>query len=555
MNINKEQIDDLNIIVSVQIGNDDYGNKVGEVLRDFRRKANMPGFRPGKVPEGLIRKMYGKSVLVDEINKLVSESLQNYIKEQDLKLLGDPLPKVSGDDLDWEIGNDFSFEFEMGLAPNIEVNLSKDIQLTKYQIEVSQEMIDRDVENYCRRFGQFVDVDSVAEFNEKLTGDIVQLDSEGQPSQNGISAEDTSFSILPIKDDERKKPFENAKAGDEIAFNLSETFTNKWEVASILKKKDQEEVGDISGSLFKFTVKNIQRYVNAELNQELYDKVFGEGAVTNSEDFENKIWSNIGAEFEESSMSKFSNDAFDYLVEKINPPLPEEFLRKWLKSRNNEISDETFEKEFPQFLKNMKWELISNTITKQYELKVEEQEIIDSAKAATRRQLTMYGISNISDEHLTGYAMNNLKDEKTVRATAVKVLENKIAKIVLDAVDVSIQEMSLDDFNKMIYGSNDSEGEDEINEESSEDAEIVENTDVSGIEENIEAAKIEENVEVAEDNKNTEVIEVVESVEVAENNENAEVAEVEKIETTNEVTEVKKTKKKKSKKSIDNKDE
>ena len=459
MNINKEQIDDLNIAVSVQVGNDDYGNKVGEVLRDYRRKANMPGFRPGKVPEGLIRKMYGKAVLIDEINKLVSESLQNYIKEQELKLLGEPLPKINGDDLDWEIGADFTFDFEMGLSPVIEVNLSKADQIVKYQISVEQNIVNSNIENYTRRFGQFVDVDTVVDFKEKLTGDIAQLDDNGQPLQDGLSAEDSTLVLLTITDEERKKPFENARAGDEIVFNLSETFPNEWEIASILKKKDKSEVGDISNFLFKYTVKSIQNFVNAEVNQELFDKVFGEGVVTNLEEFENRIRESVELAYEESSMSKFSDDVRKYFLEKINPPLPEEFLRKWLLTNNKEINEETLEKGFPAFLKTMKWELITNAIVKENNLKVEEQEIINFAKASTQRQLASYGISNISDKDLTGYAMNNLKDEKSIQGVASQVLQNKAVNTVLEAVDVIIQEISLDDFNKMMYEVNNGEVE------------------------------------------------------------------------------------------------
>ena len=451
MNINKEQIDDINIVVSVQIGKDDYEPKVSEILRDYRRKANMPGFRPGKVPEGLIRKMYGKAVMVDEINKLVSESLQNYIKEQDLKTLGDPLPTVSGEDLDWEIGNDFMFNFEMGLAPAINIQLSKNDQLVKYQIMVDQKIIDDEIENYAGRFGHFVDVDAVVDFKEKLTGDIVQLADNGQPLPDGLSANDTSMLVDLIKNEENRKPFENAKTGDEIVFNLSQTYPNEWEVASILKKKDKNEVGDVSHSLFRFTVKNIQKYVHAEVNQELFDQVFGKGIVADRSDFENRIRENFAWDFEETCTQKFGDDVREFLVNKINPALPEEFLLKWLTSINREVEKEAVEKEFPQFLSNMKWELIANAFIQQYGLKVEEQEIIDHAKTATRQQFSAYGLRNVNDEMLTKQAMSFLKDEKNVRSMASQTLERKIAETVIEIMDVQIREISLEDFNKMIY--------------------------------------------------------------------------------------------------------
>jgi trigger factor len=450
MNINKEQIDDLNMVVSVEIGKDDYEPKVNEILRDYRRKANMPGFRPGKVPEGLIRKMYGKAVLIDEINKLVTESLQKYVEEQGLKTLGNPLPVAKEEDLEWEIGNDYTFDFEMGLAPVIDINLSKEDQLVKYRITIDREQIDSEIEKYAGRFGRFTDVDAVTEFNEKITGDIVQLGEDAQPLPDGLSAEDASMLAALIKDEESKKPFENAKAGDEIVFNLSNTFPNEWEIASILKKKDKNEIGDISESQFKFTVKTVQKYVNAEINQELFDKAFGEGVVADLEDFENRIKNSIASDLEESCNSKFSLDMRDYLMQKFDPSLPENFLRKCFKSANDEVVEEDFDREFPQVLENMKWELIADAVIRQYELKVDEQEIIEAAKAAARRQFSMYGLKNIADEYLSQYAMSMLKDEKSVRSMASQALERKIARTVIEFADVSIQEVSVEEFEELI---------------------------------------------------------------------------------------------------------
>jgi len=496
MNINKEQIDDLNIVLSVQIGKDDYGDKVNEVLRDFRRKANMPGFRPGKVPEGLIRKMYGKAVLIDEINKLLPEAINNYIKEQEFKLLGDPLPKANSDDLDWEIGNDFTFDFEMGLAPDIEVNLSKNDHLTKYQIVVEQDLITKNIENYASRFGQFVDVDAIVDFTEKLTVDIVQLSQDGQPMPDSLSVEESAILLSLIKDEERKKSFENIKAGDEIIFNLWETFPNKWEVASILKMKS-DELGDISECLFKFTVTNIQKYVNAEVNQDLFDKILGEGKVKSFEEFETHIRENIESEFMESGMAKFNNDAREYLIEKINPPLPENFLRKWLLKSNTELDEEVLEKEFPMFLKNTKWEVMVNIIAKQHELKVEEWEIVNNAKIYTQRHLARYGAYNFTDEDMTNYAMNYLKEEKNAQEMASQVIGNKVFKIIFDAVEVNVQEISIDDFNKMVYSSE--------NEEAVETGETGEAVETGEAEEAVEVEeKIEETEKIVEETEEAE---------------------------------------------------
>lgn len=451
MNVSKEQIDDLNIVLSVQVSNDDYQEKVVEVLREYRRKANMPGFRPGKIPEGLIRKMYGKGVLIDEINKIIPDALEKYIKEQELKILGELLPIVNTDEMDWEVGNDFTFSFEVGLSPEIGINLSKEDHLPKYKIIVEQEVVDKNIDNYLKRFGQFVDVATVVDFQEKLTGDIVQLGNDGQSLPDGLSAEDTTLYLMNVKEDELKIPFENAREGDEIEFNLSATFPNEWEMASILKKKDKAGLGDVTASLFRFTVKNIQNFVNAELNQELFDKVFGAGTVSNPEEFENRVRKNIESVYEENCMSKFNDDARQYLLENINPPLPEDFLRKWLLSTNKEIVGETFEKEFPVFLKTMKWELIVNAIIKKYELNVEEQEIVNFAKYITGRHLSSYGMNNISDEDMNNYATNYLKEEKNVRDVVAQILQKKATSMIHATVDLQMQEISFNDFNQMMY--------------------------------------------------------------------------------------------------------
>jgi len=455
MNINKVQVDDLNVVVSVQIGADDYGTKVNDILRDYRRKANMPGFRPGKVPEGLIRKMYGKAVLIDEINKIVSESLQDYIKEQELKLLGEPLPNISGDDLDWEIGNEFTFEFEMGLTPVFDVNLSEDDKLTKYRIAVGEEIVNNEVSMYASRFGQMVEADSVADFTETLHGDIVELNADGLPKQDEpLFAEDTALFLKRIQGEELKKPFADAKTGDEIVINLSETFANEWDIVSILKKNNKDELGDISGVQFKFTVDSIEKHVNAELDQKLFEKVFRADAPTTLEEFENRIKKGIEAEYEESCMAKFVVDTRKYLLQKFAPPMPEEFLCKWLKFNNKEIEEEVFEREFPLFLESMRKELIVNTFVKQNDLKIDEAEVVEFAKAIARRQYAMYGLRNVADEDVQSMASNMLKEEKTVRELASQLLERKAVKKASELVDLTVVEMSIDEYNQMISEAN-----------------------------------------------------------------------------------------------------
>lgn len=512
MNISKEQIDDLNATISIQIGKDDYEPKVNDILRDYRRKASMPGFRPGKVPEGLIRKMYGKAVLLDEINKLLSESLPKYMEEQDLKTLGNPLPKPN-DDMEWEIGNDFSFEFEIGFAPEINILLSKDDRINKYQIVVDENLIDKEIETYSSHWGAYMDVDAVEDFKEKLIGDIVQLGEDGQALQDGLSAEDSSLLVGVIKDDECKKLFENAKAGDEIVFNLWNAFPNKWEIASILKK-EKDEVSDISGMLFRYTVKTLQRHVNAEMNQDLFDKIAGKDVVTNLEEFKNWIREDFISEYEEICFPKFNTDMRVYLMNKYDPAIPEDFLYRWLKTVSKDLDEEVFDEEFPQFLYNTKWELIANAIIKKYDLKVDEQEIIDAAKDVARNQYSMYGLNNISDEYITHRAMDMLKEEQNVKSMASQALGVKIARKVHEIVDLNIQEISMEDFDKMMYEQK--YGQEQLEEmEEPEEDDFIEDVEADELVEDnnaVEEAAAPDDIDSSDETPETveEVIEIVE---------------------------------------------
>jgi trigger factor len=468
MNIQKEEIDGLNVIVSVDVSKDDYLPRVNEVLHDYRRKAVVPGFRPGKVPEGLLRKIHGRPVLGAESNKLVSEALLSSINEQQWQLLGEAMPKHNVDDQDWEIGNDYTFLYEMGLAPVMDVQLSKEYRIPKYRIPVDQDMINRNIDTFTARYGQFVDTGAVVDFKERLTGNIIQLDDNRQPLPDGLAADDTTLLLSLIKNEEHKQPFENIKAGDEITFNLAVAFPNKWEILSILKLNNNDELGDLSDSLFRFTVRSVQQYTKAELNQELFDKLYGEGVVTSLEEFENRIREDLSAEFEESCMARFGIDAREYLLQTINPPLPEEFLRRWLKISLKELDEATLEKDLPDYLTNMKWDMIAADISKKKDLQVTNQEIIDLAKANTRQQFAMYGITNVPDETLAAYALEGLKNENNLRELSTLVLGKKIARAIHDAVDLDMRELNIDEFNKLVYTTNNEPKTETVGEEVTE---------------------------------------------------------------------------------------
>ncbi|MDR1864032.1 MAG: trigger factor [Bacteroidales bacterium] len=478
MNINKKQVDDLTMVVSLEIANDDYISKVNDVLRDYRRKSNMSGFRPGKAPDGLIRKMYGKPVLVDELNKLVRDTLSEFIENEKLPILGEPLPAFTDDDNDWEIGNNFTFDFEIGLVPKINIHLSKDDHLTKYQIVVDQELIDRNIKEYTSRFGHFAYAESVTDFTERITGNIVQLDENKEPQEGGVNVEDTTLYLSLIKDEEYKKPFINAKVNDSIDFDLSATFPNEWEIATILKQNVKEDTGDVTGVSFRFTVTQVETFNDAELNQELFDKVFSDNTASSPEEFRERIEKDIAANFEYLTMNKFGRDARQYLLEKINPPLPETFLHKFLRRiKKEEVSESDFEQQFPAALKTTQWNIIADAIVQQNGIEASEQEMLNIAKETIRKQFAYYGIANCDDNVLTSYAMNQFKeDDGYRRKMADRVLEEKIIGVIYQTVDVTVKEISIDEFHKMENVEEDTENQEVENK--TIESQKIENTEI-----------------------------------------------------------------------------
>jgi trigger factor len=332
MNITKENLDDLNAVLKIEISKSDYDEKVETILRDYRKKANLKGFRPGMTPIGLIKKMYGTAVKIEEINKLVGESIQKYITDEKLEILGEPMQKIDDDEeFDFENKDDFSFSFELGLTPVFEIKLSKKNKLNFYEIKVDEKMKNGYLDNYTRRFGDLIDVETV-EVEDVIYGKIESVDN----AVEGLSDEETSFSVDLIKDDEIKQLFIGKLINDTVDFDLRKAFPNEIEIAGILKKK-KEEVEKLTG-IFRFTINKISRFKPAEVNQELFNKVYGEGVVATAEEFMQKLEEEITANLKHESEYKLSLDAKNLVLEKTTFDLPEDFLKRWLLKVNKETT-------------------------------------------------------------------------------------------------------------------------------------------------------------------------------------------------------------------------
>lgn len=447
MNITKTNIDDLNAVIKLQIVKEDYESRVNDVLKDYRKKANINGFRQGKVPMGVIKKMYGTPVLADEVNKLLSDELMKYIRENDLKILGEPLPnETEQKEINWEKDTDFEFAFDIALTPEYTLNLSKRDKMTFFKIAVDEKMIENGVEMHARRFGSNEPAEVVEE-KELLKGNYAQVDAEGKLVEEGITSEDVAISLEYMTDEDAKKKFIGAKKGEVVVFNPAKAFANKTDLASMLSIS-KEEAENLDAD-FQFTITEITKFVNAELNQELFDKVFGEGTVSSEEEFKNRIKEDIEKQLVNDSDYKFLIDAKEKLVKKAKMELPEAFLKRWIIATNKEMNEEQVEKDFANYVDEFKWQLIKNRLTEENELKVEQEEVMEFAKQQALMQFQQYGMMEVPEEYLTNYAQQMMQNQEEQRRIYERMIDNKIVEFLKDAIKIEEQEVSTEEFNKM----------------------------------------------------------------------------------------------------------
>lgn len=447
MDINRENIDELNAVLKIRIGKPDYEEKIKNVLKDYRKKANIKGFRPGMVPIGLIRKMYGKAVQVDEINKIVTENIQKYLADEKLEILGDPIPKTDEQErIDFDAQEEFTFSFELGLAPQFELNLTKKNKVTFYEITVDEKMKNDYLENYTRRYGELRNAD-ISEEKDVLKGKIEAVDNDGKPVSEGISSDETSLGIDLIKDDEIKKQFIGINTNDNICFDLKKAFPNDVEIAGLLKIK-KEEVAGIEGN-FRFTINEISRFHPAEPGKELYDKIYGEGVVSTEEEFKKKIEEEIVASLTREGDFKLMQDIKKLALQKTDFQIPEEFLKRWLLRVNEKTTEELIEKEFESFRTDLKWQLIRSKVAKENEMKITEEELQKEAENITRFQFRQYGLFYATDEQISNYAKETLKHEEDAKRIADKILEEKVLAKMKELVKIENKSVTIDEFNKL----------------------------------------------------------------------------------------------------------
>jgi trigger factor len=447
MNITRENISDLNAVLKVEIKKDDYATNVEKVLRDYRKKANVKGFRPGMVPIGLIRKMYGKAVQLEEINKLVSDNIRKYLADEKIEILGDPLPKNGENEhIDFDTQEDFEFSFELGLTPQFELGLSKKNKVTCYKITIDEKMKNDFINNYTRRFGEFRN-EEISGDTDMLKGNIAAIGEDGELIPEGPAAENAALTISVIKDDEIKKEFVGKQKGDSVDFDLKKALPNDYEIAGILRIQ-KEEAADIKG-MFRYTINDINRFIPAEINKELFDKIYGEGVVTTEEEFNAKIEEEITKNLKNESDYKLGIDIKKLVLEKIDFTLPEDFLKRWLLAVNEKTTQEQIDKEFDSFRQDLKWQLIRNKVAKENDIKITEEELHHEAENITRYQFQQYGLFYASDEQIHNYAHEMLNREEDAKRIAERILEEKAIEKLREVVKLEDKTITAEEFNKL----------------------------------------------------------------------------------------------------------
>lgn len=481
MNITKEQLDALNAIVTINIAPQDYDEKVNSQLKDYRRKATMPGFRPGKVPFGMIKKMYGQQVLVDEVNKLLSENLAKYIREEKLNILGEPLSSEKQKPVDFANQREFEFVFDLGLAPELSIDLDEDsLNLPYYEIQVSEKMIDDQIVDMQKHFGQNRPVEGVEDGTEMIYGKLSEVpqDEGYDPETDELIEQDTVLiSLQVMKDEDIKKDFMGAKTGDSIIFDLKKAYPNDTEIASMLKI-DKELVENLA-PVFEFVVDEVMRFEEARVDKNLFDQVYPDGEVISEGDFRDRVKEDIKKSLAHESKQKLWMDAREELSTTLEVELPVNFLKRWLLLSDNKITKEQIQEQFPDMEKEFKWQLIKSALAKSAKVEVSEDDLNKRAMALMRHQMAQYGLPNLPDEELEKYAANILNNDEQRNQIINQLQEEQLMDYVKENATLEVKEVSLDDFKALFEDQEEIKDQAQTEEEqdSTEQEEVVETED------------------------------------------------------------------------------
>jgi trigger factor len=444
MRITRNNIDDLNAIITVVIKADDYQEKIEKSLKEQAKKAKLPGYRPGMVPIAQIKRMYGKGMLVEEINKQLSDAVNNYIKQNEIEILGQPLPKEDDTNFKWEIGEEFTFHYEIGLAPVVRTEFTANDSLTQYVIKVDEETLNARIKNLRRSYGKMTNPE-VVEDGDVIFGDFVQLQNDGAVLENGVKVTST-LRLDIVNDADIKKTLIGLKREDVIpSFDLVSAVENEEQLRKILKLDDSNAI--IPESKFQLTIKNISRLEESDLDLNFYNKIFGEDAgVSTEEEFRKRITSELEAMMAQDSDRKLAGDLYKYGVSKLDLLLPDDFLKRWLKTTNKEVTDEELEKGYEDFATNLKWTLVENKIIKENKIEIKYEDVFAAAKKRLDAQFRMYSPTPIAEDQLAQYAAQYLKEGSNANQVFDEVKSNKVFEFLKTIITLKQEEIDFKEF-------------------------------------------------------------------------------------------------------------
>lgn len=451
MNISFENPDKVNGLLTLTVEKEDYQPEVEKTLKDYRKKANIPGFRPGQAPAGMIKRQFGAGVKMDVVNKLVGEKIYEYVRENNIRMLGEPLPSDKQGQVDIEKDETFEFVFDIAVAPEFKAELTGRDKVDYYAIEVDDKLIDRQVEMFQSRTGHYdkVEVYDAAQ-NDMLKGDIRELNADGSNKEGGIVVESAVLMPQYIKVDEQKNLFDGAKLGDIITFNPKKAYPESAVEVAALLKIEKEQVADLDSD-FTYQVTEISRFVKGEVNQKLFDQVYGEGTVTDEKAFRGKIADGIRQQLVQDQDYKFLLDVRAHMEKKVGKLVfPDALLKRIMLNNNKEKGEQFVEDNYEGSVKELEWHLIKEQLVAALGIKVGDNDVKHVAKEAARAQFAQYGMSNVPEEYLDNYADDMIKKRESVDSLVDRAVDMKLTEALKKVVKLNEKAISLDDFQQLM---------------------------------------------------------------------------------------------------------
>lgn len=440
--------DKINGLLTVTIEEADFKNDVEKELKIYRKRANVPGFRPGMVPMGLIRRQYGNAVKMDVVNNKLSEEVNKYIQDNKINMLGMPMGSEKQEPVDLEKDAPYTFLFDIAVAPEFEIELNDNDTIDYYDITVDDKLVDQQVDGFASRFGGYQKAEEYKE-GDVLKGDLRELDAEGNTKEGGVEVEAATVMPQYLKDEDQKKLFEGAKAGDIITFNPYKAYAGGAEVAAILKvERDQKE--NYQGD-FSYQITEVQHFEKHAVDQELFDQVFGKDEVKDEKSFREKIAEGVKEQLATDEDFRFLQDLRKYAEEKVGQlTYPDALLKRVLKENNKDKDDEFINKNYEASLKDLTWSLIKNKLAEKAQVKVDDEDVKNVAREVARAQFAQYGMQNVGEEYVNNYAEELLKQRDTVNQFAERAVDEKLVAAIKPVVKLNHKEISLEDFNKLV---------------------------------------------------------------------------------------------------------